>query len=147
MKALTDFIFEKILINKNTVINKVENKVDMNLKDSFTKNDVDKIIDFINTEMPVDIRPVVITNVKKNESVVFSNYELYLFYDDDYENKSIYDLTYIRFFMNSIDGASVNIYDHKEQRYYGSIDYKRDDYLDACLEYVRSKFDLLKSIL
>ena len=141
MKHFKTYIIEKILINKNTVINEIENKIDMNLlTKSFSKNDIDIIIDFVNNEMPVDIRPIIITNVEKNNSVAFSTNELYMFYDDDYEHKSIYDLTYIRFFMDDIDGASINIYDHKERRYYSSINYKKDDYIDACIEYVRNKF-------
>ena len=147
MQKINNYILEKLRINKDTDYQlHIENKIDMSLLESFTQEDIDKIIDFVNN-MPSDIQPKIITNVKKNESVAFSEYELYLFYDKDYEERSIYDLTYIRFFNFDEDGLSVQIYDSKDPTYYNARTWYKDKDINNCLEFIKSKYELLRKIL
>ena len=146
MKQINNYIIEKLHINKNTGKEQIENKIDMSLLESFTQDDIDKIINFVE-DMPSDIQPKIITNVKKNESVTFSEYELYLFYDKDYEEKSIYALSYIRFFYSEYDGLSMFIYDSKNKKYYNSKTWYNNKDINKCFDFIKSKYDLLRKIL
>lgn len=146
MKHITNFIKEALKINKNSKVLKFINKIDMNELESFTRDDVNKIINWINNDMPDDIIPTVVTNVRKNIDFYIPALEIYLLYTEDYEKYGPYDLPYIRFFYDS-DGLSVDIYDHKNTKYYRSEKFKDSSDLDKCFEFIESKRDIIKKLI
>lgn len=140
MKQITTFINEKFCIDKNTVSHKLDINVDVDKLSYFKQKDIDKIIDWIENNMPDKICPNVIMN---NIGDWDEEYALFLFWDDNIDPKFS---TYIRFYYDE-DGLSVNIYNAKNQIYYNSANYKDIKDLDKCFEFIESKYDILKKII
>ena len=148
MKQLTSYVIETLKINKNTKINKFTNNIDINQLEYFTKYDIDKIFNWINNDMPKDIIPIVVTNVRNpHQDWLDPNREIFLLYDEDYKNKGVYDIPYIRFFNDNKEGLVVTIYDPVKEKYYSSEVYHSIKDLNKCFNYIESKHDIIKDLI
>ena len=147
MKHISSYIIEGLRINKNTKINTVENKIDEVQLKYFTKDDINKIINWVN-DMPNDVRPLVITNIRNDLQISFPQLEIYLLYTNKYENskKLGKGISYISFFYDN-EGLGITIYDSKKQIFHNSPQYKNGKDLDKCFDFIKSKYDIIKEII
>ena len=145
MKQLDNFIQEKLKLNKDINVG-IINKVNIYKLKYFTEKDVDKIINWVNNDMPNDIRPVVITNTRKNIYWDEPSLQLFLFYNEDYEECKPFDIPYIRFWYDK-EGLTCDIYDDQNTCYHRSKVFKNSKHLDKCFEFIKSKYDVLKKLI
>ena len=146
MKQLSNYIIEKFKINSKTSKQKVLNKIEIDKLKHFTKEDVEKIIDWINIDMSEDIRPIIVTNVRKFADWSDSSVEIFLFYTEDYEKSKGFDIPYIKFYY---DGKELNvcIYDNEDTKYYNSATYSDCKDLDKCFDFIEKKHDIIKKLI
>ena len=145
MKQINNFILEKLRINKDT-ISGVLNEVDVKLLKNFTEKDIEKVINWINNDMPDDIRPIVITNTRKNISWDEPGSQIFLFYTENYNESKPFNIPYIRFFYDD-EGLLVDIYDDQDVKYYCSEKFGSIKDLDKCFDYIESKHDIIKNLI
>ena len=146
MKQLNNFIQEKLIINKNIKSKIVKNDIDIKELKYFTKQNIDDILEFIN-KMPLDVRPLVISNHCLDRRLSEPDLEIYFFYDEEYLMKSLYNIPYVRIYYCN-EGLSVDIYDSKRKYYYRSEEYPpNSEYLNSCFEYIESKYDIIRKII
>lgn len=144
MIQLNNFIYEKLKLNKDINIG-VLNNIDIKQLKYFTPKDINKIINWINNDMPEDIRPVVITN-NRNCEYDEPSLHLFLFFTEDYNKQGPYEIPYIRFWYDD-EGLSIDIYDNKDTKYYRSAKYKDSKDLDKCFDYIEKQRNIIKNII
>lgn len=144
MKQLREFIYEKLHVGQYKY--GVKNKINVQELKYFTQEDINKIIKWVNNDMPEDIRPIVITNSRKNIDWNEPSLHIYLFYNEDYEKQGQFEIPYIRFFYDE-DGLTVDIYGAKDTKYYHSEKFKNSKDLNKCFDYIKSKHDIIKELI